>query len=750
MKQSEQWEDMPTVPMPAPSQRVERGDDLEAVYDALTVPMLAPGPGLVRGDAHDAVSDAPTVPMPGLGGKTARPGLYGLLHRLKLPASILKTSRGLRLLLVVLILFTFAGLSIGGWVNATAQLQRMRTLAHDGLQHLEDVRALVSLNHIDQALNNTTLNKVQAELSAAEQDFGPLRRMLAQPQGTFAVASHLPWTGSVLASAEYLAAAADELCLAGGDFAQDGRLALQILQGGLFASSHVATASTSGSSPSAGDPPPPPVLDTASYNQLRAGLAAGFAHLQSAVGYALRADLSVLPSSLVKPQQVAEVRQLLAKWPQILTVVGQVNTALDVLPNVLGLDSPSKYLIELMDSTEMRPGGGFIGNYAIMTVVNGKIQPLTISDTYLLDSPYLESHGDVSPAPQQYSWWQYNTIYGLRDSNLSGDFPTSAKLGMQQLVREGGPTVQGVIAVTPAAIEGVIHILGPIALPQYGQVVTDTNLEHLIHLYELVPSEQPLAPLPSSEQISSPTKRFTALLGQALLQKLHSLSLSEQITIGKDLIASVHSKDIQVYVSDPTGEGLLATYHIDGAFPKAPVDSVSIVDANVSGNKGSQFVTVAESDDVVLDSQGTATHHLTLTYRFDVTNPTELYGPDYYLTYLRIYAPATAQLLSLQGFTNFNSDDRIGRSDQPGYQMWGGYLLIQDGTSYTLYLSWRVPHAALHFANGRYTYALEYTHQAGLQQALSTVVGVPASSRPAYQYTGDLDGDKLIYIAYNG
>jgi hypothetical protein len=642
-----------------------------------------------------------------------------------------------RRVLLLLVLFSVVGLGVGGGVNALVQLQQVRSLARDGLRHLENARALVHLNQLDKALNATTLNLVRVELSGAEADFGALRRDLAHPQVSFTVAGHLPWTGSILASSAHLAAAADEACLAGLAFVQDGQLLVKILQGGLFAS---ATTPAAGSAP--------PVLDTPTYDRLRAGLAVALQHLQLAVGYAQQADLSALPSSLVKPQQVTEIRQFLASWPQTQTALGQVNAALDVLPAVLGLSAPARYLVEVMDSTELRPGGGFFGNYTILTIANGKIQPFTLSDIYLLDKPYLEAHGGTVFSPAPYPWWPFSTIYGLRDSNLSGNFPTSARMGMQQLVREGGPAVQGVIAITPAAIEGIIHVIGPIAMPQYGQVVTDSNLEHLIHLYELVHSEQPLNPLPPNEQISSPEKRFTALLGKALVQKLHGLSLASQIAVGKQLFSSVHVKDIQVFLGDPKAEALLASHQADGAFPHSPADGVSIVDANVTPSKGSQFLTVAETDNVTLDAQGTATHTLTITYHFQVTNAAELYGPDYYRTYLRIYAPAATQLRSISGFTNLDGDDQIGHSDQPGYQMWGGFLIVQNGTPYTLRLTWQVPHAALRSGNGQHAYTLEYTRQAGLQQTLNTTVTLAGASHPAYHYAGRLDSDHYIALTY--
>jgi hypothetical protein len=639
--------------------------------------------------------------------------------------------------LEALLVFALVFGGVSTVLDALGQLTQVRTLVQAGLQDVEAARSLVPQgDKLDAALEPTTLLQIRADLTGAERNFAMLRRELANPQRSFALASHLPWSGSVLASAGNLAAAADEACLAGLAVVDGAQLGLQVLRGGFFADD---------SSPSGAAT----TLDMPTYSRLRAGLTTALQHLRAAIAFASRADLSVLPASLVKPRYVAEIRQLLARRAEMLALVSTLNAALDALPSIAGIASPTTYLVELMDSTEMRPSGGFIGNYTTLTLANAKIQPFIITDTYLLDSPYLVRQGGVVPVPSQYAWWPWASSYGLRDSNLSGDFPTSASTGIQQLAREGGPTVAGVIAVTPAAIEGVLHIVGPIAMPQYGQVVTDTNLEHLIHLYELVPSEWKNAPVPPGEQISSPEKRFTALLGKALLQKLHGLSLATEIAIGKQVLASVHTKDVQLYFTDPDAEALLRQYQADGALPHASNDGVSIVDANVTANKGSQFVAISLSDHVELDTQGTATHDLAITYTFDVTNPTELYGPDYYLTYLRVYAPGGAQLISLQGFTNLDGADQIDHSDQSGYQMWGGFVRLEDQQSYTLRISWRVPHAAVRQVGGRFAYTCEYTRQPALRETLDTTVHAPGSGRSDHSSKGTFEGDQYLSLTYS-
>jgi hypothetical protein len=268
----------------------------------------------------------------------------------------------------------------------------------------------------------------------------------------------------------------------------------------------------------------------------------------------------------------------------------------------------------------------------------------------------------------------------------------------------------------------------------YNQVVTQTNLEQVIHLYE--------------QQPSSAQQQFTKALGEALVQKLQGLTLATQLAVGQQLLASFHTKDVQIYLADPHAEAVLASHHVDGAFPPPPADSVSLVDANVTLNKGSHFLTVAETDNVGLDARGTATHTLIITYDFLVKDAAELYGSDEYRTYLRLYAPADAKLLSQQGFTNLNGDDQFGHTDQTGYQMWGGYLLVHDGMPYTLHLTWQVPSAAVRGANGQHTYTLAHTRQAGLQQTLNTTITLPGASHPAYHSQGPLDADQYITLSY--
>src|SRR5262249_15229667 len=120
--------------------------------------------------------------------------------------------------------------------------------------------------------------------------------------------------------------------------------------------------------------------------------------------------------------------------------------------------------------------------------------------------------GRYPPAP--YSWWPFAN-WGLRDANLSSDFPTTARLVMQVFQHEGGGAVDGVIQVSPVVISHVLAATGTIPVPDYSETITADNLEAKIHYYQEDPAgiakQQQLNP---NDHTHSLRKRFTQLLSQ--------------------------------------------------------------------------------------------------------------------------------------------------------------------------------------------------------------------------------------------
>ena len=162
-----------------------------------------------------------------------------------------------------------------------------------------------------------------------------------------------------------------------------------------------------------------------------------------------------------------------------------------------------------MDRTELRAGGGFQGNYGILSLVGGKqaaAAQFALHDAYTtLDQPYYlaslptvavksrrkqlsprltprsahSTHGFWPGAAQRRlvvavfrnNSWCWN--WGLRDA-IFPHFPTNARSAMAIVqatpnVVPGNAPLQGVIAFTPEVIADVLRVTGPITLSRYPQ-----------------------------------------------------------------------------------------------------------------------------------------------------------------------------------------------------------------------------------------------------------------------------------------
>ena len=610
-------------------------------------------------------------------------------------------------------------LAVSAVVGVYQQYREARSAASDGALHLKQLQTLLEPALKQHSIPDAaTISIAQRELTIAQRDFALIRRDLGQ--GVFSAAQDAGIAHETLGAVATLAAAADEACQAGLDLRQAALVLEPHLHADLFASTSSSAAFTANEL----------ARVTADYED-------AMKHLALAVGYAQHADLAALPGGTLTTQQITEFHQALAAWPHIAPQLEMVDGWLRIAPGLLGLQGPSRFLVELMDQGETRATGGYIGDYGILTIENARMAPFALNDVYTLDMPYIRRMG-VSHPPAAYPWWPFRG-FGLRDSNLSPDFPTSAQLSLHQLMLEGGPEAQGVVAVTAPVIAKALEVIGPIEVPEYHETVTAQNMEALVRLY----TENAAA------RASSKHEQFLLLMGRAFMNKLHGLSTTQLAAIAQNMLASMRVRDLQVYLTDPQAEALLSKLGFDGTLARGPGDALSIVDDDLSGNKSNLFTALAYKDVVTLDTQGTATHNLTITYKFDSSTHPELrrylYGRRVYRTYLRIYTSPDAKLSALDGFSE--RFQQINKSDEPNRQMWGGYVYVRDGVFYTLHLTWSTPQVATRDVSGQWRYTLTVQRQSGVNEYLDLQVTAPGATTPALSYGGPLDRDRVFSLS---
>ena len=473
-----------------------------------------------------------------------------------------------------------------------------------------------------------------SDLRAAESDFQSLGAQLAHPDTTLALAAMLPAAANDLHAAQTLA-------VVGVDISQAG-LALLGAATPLLTRLHGTSSLLSGSQK---------LITSADISALQSAMSLAVTRLTDASARLKAVDVNALPLSAHQKALFTEVEPLL---PQINALLPQASGMIGLAGWLLGVDAQRNFLIQTLDRGEMRASGGFTGQYGVVSINDGKLGPISLQDVNCLD--YLTGclsngwiFGRRPPAPYDL-WWPFAN-WGLRDSNLSADFPTNARLVMDVYYHETGQHVDGLIDVSPIAIEDVLRITGPIQVPLYGEIVTADNLEAKLHYYQQDPAaiakENQLS---AGDNSTSTRKRFTQLVGQLLQEKVKSLPVSEVAQVAERMLLDMRSKDLEVYFTNPKVEALLTQLHVDGSVNTTPgADGFLLAQSNVSVSKATSFVKVTQHDTVSLDSKGGATHHLTLTFSANYTY-NQVYGYLTYRDYLRIYVPPQSRLLGGDGF----------------------------------------------------------------------------------------------------
>jgi len=413
--------------------------------------------------------------------------------------------------------------------------------------------------------------------------------------------------------------------------------------------------------------------------------------------------------------------------PQLQSWLETLEGLLPVAPVLLGIGTPANYLLEILDSSELRPGGGFIGNYGIATFSGGRLTAAHITDTYLLDKAFVAT-GQRILFPSAYTWFNLAPSWSLRDSNLDADFPTAARYAEQNYTREGGNIpVQGVIAFTPVLIQQALAITGPIKVPEYHQTVTAQNLVDLIHYYQVGPGTTGHGQSLSPDGLTTVRKHFTALLAEHFLERVRQISSSALPKLLQLTINALRSKDVQVYLNPKSAEKLLQSTDLDSSIQSQRGDGLFVVDANIAPSKANRLITNTLSDQVAIDEKGDAIHHTTIRYVW--VSKGSVFGSEIYRDYLRIYVPPGSVLQAQNGWQPRGASTVFGR------EVWAGFFTLTYGQSDTITLVWKVPGAATKDAKGwHYQYLLQ--RQAGARWELHLQITLPSCAVMKSKWSG--------------
>ena len=309
--------------------------------------------------------------------------------------------------------------------------------------------------------------------------------------------------------------------------------------------------------------------------------------------------------------------------------LGGLTRGLTLLGDLTSPTTDVRLLLLSQDTLELRPTGGFIGSFGVLHFSRGtaRLEDFKASEDLPPPNPPL-------PAPEGLAGYLVKP-WNLGNANWWPDFPTSAATATDLFRRQGGGEVDGVVALTELATARLVGALGPLKLPSYAQPVTEDGFE-LRAVYE-VEQKTPL---------DVPRKKFLIELADVLFDRLFNLPAEKLPAVADKVRASISAGDIQLWFSDSHRQELVAGTEAAGSLPRAAGDFLMLVDANVQASKANLELTKQVDYQVERRADGRLVGHLRVEAHNDgvasAINP-------FYNGYLRVYAPAGAELLDVPG-----------------------------------------------------------------------------------------------------
>jgi hypothetical protein len=441
---------------------------------------------------------------------------------------------------------------------------------------------------------------------------------------------------------------------------------------------------------------------------------------------------------------------------------------LSVWPDVLGFNGQKTYLILFQNNMELRPGGGFIGSYGLLTLDKGKVANFSIHDIYDADG---QLKGHVEPPFAIRRYLPSVNLY-MRDSNFDVDYINDAGIAARFLNIEENQQVNGVIGVDVSFVRNILSAMGQVYVPEYSENVDAGNL------FQLTESQSEKNFFPGSTQ----KKDFLQALFSAMQENLVNNKNLSYLSLAKALGDSIVQKHILFAFDNSSLQNLFTVNGWSSSLwddrqqdPSTIDDYFGINEANLGINKANYFIKRSVSQVINVDDNGNVSASITVAYKN--TNVNGIWPGGLYKNYLRFILPQGSQItdIKINGQTqstisaitdpqvyenkNFSPPNKleIEKYDQNGKTIYGFLVTVPVNAlqtvtfDYTLATQVLVSSPVLNYdlklfkqpGTDEYPYDFSFTYP-GSFRVVSTSLGTDDNGRVVY--SGSLNQDKEVFI----
>lgn len=320
--------------------------------------------------------------------------------------------------------------------------------------------------------------------------------------------------------------------------------------------------------------------------------------------------------SVRSPWLVPALRDRMTKLQAKLATVGaEENTlslATEVLPGIFGSNSRRRWMLAVLDNSELRGAGGLMAAWGTITADDGHVHLESLDPVndqhpppgiHLVAPPdYISRYGAFDPADS------------VADVFYSPDFPTDAQVAAQLYPQWGRGQVDGVIGIDAFGLADLLQLTGPLAVPGWPSPISASNAVPVILHDEYTALS------------GDARQQFLAELGHRVFDQL-TASLPGPDQLESALGSALRGRHLQLYSNDPREQELFGSIGATGSLPPVTTDFLDVVTQDASEAKIDWYLKRSTAYAVKYDpSSGSVVADLALT----LTNGAPSSGqPDY-------------------------------------------------------------------------------------------------------------------------
>jgi len=363
----------------------------------------------------------------------------------------------------------------------------------------------------------------------------------------------------------------------------------------------------------------------------------------SAYGHSAVINLNDLSQTLAKINSEVLPEDLETEFILLKQKTGQISRGLnefigliDKIESFLGQGSLKRYLLVFQNNSELRASGGFIGSYALVDFLDGQIKNIEApgGGSYDTEAGLLKKIKSPEALrlikPSWYFW----------DANWWPDWSLSAKKLAWFYENSDGPTVDGVIGLTPTVMEEILKIIGPIDLrDDYGVVLDADNFWRVTQEF----AEQ------KPDVTNQPKKIIGDLLNKIIAELPGRLDKNNLPLLLKAVEGLLTDKNILFYFTDSELQSEVDALGWTGRIKETTGDYLSVVNTNIAGGKSDRRIRQEISHQAEIQPDGTIIDNLTIKRTHEGVKREPFSGVRN-VDWLRIYVPLGSKLIQADGF----------------------------------------------------------------------------------------------------